>query len=137
MVNCKLKCDLQRSERICKEMEIQLNVSGTNGGRDDLLAKVMNMNWTRSLEIKGDQHLGVLLDLSYEKKALDEIDLHLADLNHVPRIDGEHPVVIISERELESVSYPIDDTIKPHLAKIDEALCCQKQYNRTYSGRTG
>ena len=122
-VNCKLRCDLQRSERIRKEMEIQLNLSGTNDRRDDLLAKVMNMNWARSLGIKGDQHIGLLLDLSHEKKAPDELNLHLADLNHVPRVYGEHPVVIFSERELETVSYPIDDTIKSHLAKTDEAIC--------------
>ena len=125
LVNSELRCDLKNSERLRKEMKMKLKVSGIHGGKDDLLAKVMNMNWNRSLRIKGDQHVGILIDLSHEKEALHELDLNLANLNHVPRIDGEHPVAIISERELETVSYPIDDTIKSHLVKIDEAICCR------------
>ena len=35
--------------------------------------------------------------------------MNFADLNHVHRIDGAHPVAIMSERDLETVSYLIDD----------------------------
>ena len=85
----------------------------------------MNLESTQSLEIRGDQQLGLLWNLSHRKEALMALDDHLARIDHVPRIEGEHPVAMISERELETLSYPIDGQMESALERINDAILCK------------
>ena len=86
------------------------------------MVNVMNLDVTRSVEIQGDERAGLIWNFSDEKDSFEALDTHFERFNHVPRTKIEHSVALISERELETVSYPIDNFIKPQLEKINSAI---------------
>ena len=119
--NVKLRRGLFESERRCKQMERAMKEHGVHSDRENQMVNVFNLDVTRSVEIQGDKRAGLLWNFSDEKDSFEAIDKHFESFNHVPRTKFEHPVALISERELETVSYPIDNFIKPQLEKINAA----------------
>ena len=59
------------------------------------------------------------------KRALTALDQHLMGFNHVPRTDGECPLAMISKRQLETVSYPMNDMVKTLMLEINAAVSYQ------------
>ena len=51
------------------------------------------------------------------------LDNQLAAVNHASRNGEEDPIAIVSERELHTVSYPVNVHIRNRLLNINKAMC--------------
>ena len=96
-------------------------------GKDitDSLSNILTLNNTRIIKDPEDNDIGILWNLSRENLAFEDLDKHLAKLDHSSRGSGEHPCVVVSERRLEMVSFPMDGHIKSSAALINRALHAQ------------
>ena len=90
--------------------------------KTDSLSDIIALNSTRTLNDPDNNNIGLLWNLSGESRTFDILDGRLSKLEHSSRCSGEHPVAIVSERQLELVSFPVDDHIKPSAALINKAL---------------
>ena len=69
--------------------------------------------------------MGLLWDLESKREAFGILDQYLDELDHASRSRNEQPVAILSEEQLEMVSYPIEGSIRESVNEIREALCVQ------------
>ena len=69
--------------------------------------------------------LGFILNLTHKKPVFTALNQHLVGFNHVSRTVGEYQVALLSKRELEMVSYPINDGAKTLLMEFNKAVSCQ------------
>ena len=89
----------------------------------ELLEKVLGMEWNRSLAVGDDERAGLILNLSHMIGDFTALDSHLAAVNHASRNGVENPIAIFSQRELETVSYPVNAQIGNPLFNINNAMC--------------
>ena len=115
-----LKSGLKKSEDIRHDMELRMAELLKEDG-DDIFAKVLALDSTRVIYDRDDE-MGLLWNLSRERESLRMLDEHLAKLDHSSRCAGEHPVVILSERRLEMVSFPFDGDVKVPVEVMNRAL---------------
>ena len=69
--------------------------------------------------------MGILWNLSSESETLRILDEYLRKLEHSSRCPEEHPVAIISDRQLQMVSFPMDEHIKSCASQMNGALHTQ------------
>jgi len=119
-----LKSGLKRSETLREDLERKLVSVGGNNTKD-LLRKVIGKDNTRIISGGGDERMGLFWDLESKREAFGLLDQHLDKLDHASRSRNEQPVAIISEEQLEMVSYPIEGSIRESVDEIREALCVQ------------
>ena len=104
--NSKLLSRPQRSEKLRIEMEKKLSHTPNRKHIEEDLEKFMRMKKVRAVRV---HQAGLLFDLSDKIAVLRAIDTSLAEINHASRDSKEHPMVIVSENELEMLSYPISN----------------------------
>ena len=119
-----LRRGLKDSENLRKDLERKLESVHWRNTKD-LLRKVMRKKNTQIIRGKVDEQMGLLWNLENMGEVFRILDHHIDKLNHAPRSGGEPPVAILSERELEMVSYPIEGSIKKYTDEISKALCLQ------------
>ena len=121
--NKDLKSGLQKFERLRKEMERKFAEQGYKVDNKELLEKVLGMGWTRNLAVDDDERAGLILNLSHMIGDFTVLDNQLAAVNHASRNGVENPVAIVSERELGTVSYPVNAHMSNSLLNINRAMC--------------
>ena len=88
----------------------------------DSLSNIMTLDNTRIIKVPVDICIGLLWNLSSGNVTFDVLDEHLAKLEHSSRSSEEHPFVIVSEKQLETVSFPMEEHIKSSVSLINRAL---------------
>ena len=69
--------------------------------------------------------MGLLWNLTSESETLKILDEYLGELEHSSRCSEEHPVVIISDKQLEMVSFPMVKHIRASTGVINRAIHAQ------------
>ena len=96
---------------------------GYTADSKELLEKTLGMGWTRSLAVDDDVQAGLILNLSHLISDFTALDNQLVAVNHASRNDRENPIAIFSERELQTVSYPVNQQMSNSLLNINMAMC--------------
>ena len=113
---------LKKSENRRIEIEKKLIHPCNQKSIKEDLEKIMNMKHARAVKVHDDEQAGLLFNLSENSEILGSLDTILAETNHASRDSKEHPVAIVSENELEMVSYPIREQVAVCLRKINEVM---------------
>ena len=79
----------------------------------------MNSEYTHAVSVH-DEQVGPLFSLLDSIGVLRSLDKHLAKIDHASRDGKEHPLVIVAENPLETVSYPINEQTGADLRGINE-----------------
>ena len=119
--NHSLKLGLKKSEDLRKGMELRI-AQMQKKSNIDLLTNILALDTTRAINDCMDQQMGLLWNLSSESDAMRVLDEYLGKLEHSSRCSGEQPLVILSERQLEMVSFPIDEEVKSSIWVMSKAL---------------
>ena len=133
----KLRTDLSKSESLCQTMKLSMerrkeletkpeSLPGMNA--KILLRKVMEMSNTQVIQGKEDEQMGLLWNFENKGEVFGILDQYVDKLDHASRSRHEQPVAILSERQLEMVSYPIEGSIRKCADEISEALCVQTDF---------
>ena len=117
-----LKNDLHTSEIQRAEMAVKIRKFEFNGSKSHL-SDVVILDCTRNLKLKEDNNFGVLWNLSDRFEAFRSIDEHLSNLNHARRKEDEHPMVIMSSSERDTVSYPFHENMKGVVSRARDEIC--------------
>ena len=116
-----LKVGLEKSEKLRKRLELRLaqkDVREFNWS----LSEVQDLDNTRLTKDPEDNNMGLLWNLSSENNILKAMDEELGKLEHSSRCPEEHPVVIVSDTQLEMVSFPMSDNMKSSTERLSEVL---------------
>ena len=120
--NLRLRSNLQKSETRRREIEIKLNHKEIKRGLKECWLELMNSKWTKALKAFDDEGAGLLFNLSEEIELLSALDKELAVINHASRDGVEPPIAIVSENELQVVSYPKNENVGDLLMKFNETM---------------
>ena len=103
--NKKLKAGLDNSERLRRDMENKFTSRVHKMDSTESLEKVMKLEWTRSFRDDDGEQTGIIWNLTHLIDDISALNNHLAEVNHASRNGIEVPIVITSQRELNTVSY--------------------------------
>ena len=120
--NSRLLDSLKESESLRQELEKRFDVNHNGRDVNTVLEIMRSLKWTRDMAIQEDTQAGLLFDLEKKITVLRELDENMAKINHASRDGKEWPVAIVSENELETVSYPINNNVRRHLGVIDNLM---------------
>ena len=120
--NSRLLDSLEKSESLRLELERRVDKNHSNRGGKKDLEIMRSLRWTRDMSIHEDSQAGLWFDLEKKIAMLRELDANIAKLNHASRDGKEWPVAIVSEKELETVSYPINNHVHRHLGVINDLM---------------
>ena len=120
--NSRLLDSLKESESLRQELKKRFDVNNNNRDVNTVLEMMRSLKWTRDMTINEDTQAGLLFDLEKKITVLRELDENMAKINHASRDGKEWPVAIVSENELETVSYPINNHVRRHLGVIDDLM---------------
>ena len=120
--NKQLQYDLEKSEELRLGIEAKLNSLQETSEKDSIFGKLLNAKRVRWFGIQDDEKAGMLWNLEDNIQELKCWDRWLANMKHSSRDGVESPVAMISKKEWETMSCPLNESLKFSLANINETL---------------
>ena len=120
--NKQLQYDLEKSEELRLGIEAKLNSLQETSEKDSIFGKLLNVKRVKWFKIQDDEKSGMLWNLEDNIQELKCWDRWLANMKHSSRDGVESPVAMISKKEWETMSCPLNESLKFSLANINETL---------------
>ena len=117
-----LQSDLGKSENLRKKMELTMEGLLRHQTANSVMEEVVNFKSTCSLGDETDSNMGLLWNLSTKGDCFRILNSELGKLSHASRRSGEHPMVIMSRRQLEVASFPVKEQIELSWAELNEEV---------------
>ena len=120
-----LKSNLDKSEGLRWDLEKKFQRLQKSGNNWALLSEVMKLDSNRSIRDDDDQNIGLVWNLSNMSTCFKTLDEELVNLMHASRGGSEHPLVIMSTRQLEIGSFPVVGSVETEWAELNKAFKVQ------------
>ena len=119
-----LKIGLRKSESSRANMKLRI-ANMQEKDHSNMLSNVLALDSTRTIKNKDGQKMGLLWNMTKECETLRVLNDYLEKREHSSRCPGDQSLVILSERQLEMVSFPMDEQIKSSLKVMNKSLHAQ------------
>ena len=117
----KLISRLKKSESLRKDIEYKLGKVTESSQSSKGFDGIMGLKLTKPLRV-GNEQAGLVFDLSDNMDVLRSLNEQLEIINHASRDGREHPMVIVAEKPLDIVSYPMSEQVASNMDCLNKQI---------------